>query len=87
MQNPGGSAALPASDPLQLIRQATMTRSAVTYSDGYYIFGKQKFHQSTKTAFKRSHQGKECYLLLYDASIMPSCLLSMKAVGTIPCAT
>lgn len=42
------------SDPLSLVRQATMTGTAVNYVDGNYIFGRYKLHESTKTCFKRT---------------------------------
>lgn len=50
-------------DPLSLVRQATVHHTAVNYVDGFYIFGKHKFHESTKTAFKRTHKSGGYYTL------------------------
>lgn len=41
------------SDPLSLIRQATITNNPVSYADGFYLFGPYKIHESTETCFKR----------------------------------
>lgn len=43
-------------DPLSLVRQFTIDHTPVNYVDGYYIFGKHRFHESTRTAFKRTHK-------------------------------
>lgn len=41
------------SDPLSLLRQATITNNSVNYIDGHYVFGPYKIHESTETCFKR----------------------------------
>ena len=41
------------SDPLSLVRQATITNNPVNYVDGFYVFGPYKIHESTETCFKR----------------------------------
>lgn len=43
-------------DPLQLIRQATIAKTAVQFTDGHYVFGPHKIGQNTKTSFRRTHQ-------------------------------
>jgi hypothetical protein len=45
-------------DPLSLVRQFTIDHTPVNYVDGYYIFGKYRFHESTRTAFRRTHKSK-----------------------------
>lgn len=47
------------SDPLSLVRQATMSGNAVKYIDHHYIFGNSKYHESIKTCFKRTLKGTE----------------------------
>ena len=54
--------AIEMSDPLSLVRQATITGTPVNYSDGHYIFGEYKFHENSKTAFKRSLKCKSFVL-------------------------
>lgn len=44
------------SDALSLVRNATITKTAVNYQDSCYIFSNQKLHESTKTTFKRTLQ-------------------------------
>jgi hypothetical protein len=41
-------------DALSLVREATMTGTPVNYVDNHYIFGHYKFHEGTKTCFKRT---------------------------------
>jgi len=43
-------------DALSLVRNATITKTAVNYQDNYYIFNNQKLHENTKTTFKRTLQ-------------------------------
>lgn len=50
-------------DPLDLVRQATTTRTPVNYNGGFYIFGEHKLHESTKTKFKRSLKSGGYYTL------------------------
>lgn len=50
-------------DPLTLVRQATMNKASIKYADGYYIFGKYKYHETTKTSFRRTHQSGGHYSL------------------------
>lgn len=45
-------------DPLSLVRQATISGEPVKYADQHYTFGNQRFHESTKTAFKRTLRSK-----------------------------
>ena len=45
-------------DLLSLVREATKNHTDVNYVEGYYIFGKYKFHESTKTAFRRTLRSK-----------------------------
>lgn len=47
-------------DALSLVREATMTGTPVKYADNHYIFGHHKFHEGTKTCFKRSLNCKIC---------------------------
>eukprot|EP01039_Chlorochromonas_danica_P004799 gene4799-5262_t len=49
------------SDPLSLVRQATISGEAVNYADGQYQFGNQNFHELTKTAFKRTLRTSDDY--------------------------
>ena len=51
-------------DALSLVREATMTGTPVKYVDNHYIFGHHKFHEGTKTCFKRSLNCKNPYLTL-----------------------
>lgn len=48
------------SDPLTVVRQATISGEAITYADGHYVIGPHRFHESTKTAFKRTLRCKLC---------------------------
>lgn len=57
------------SDPLSLVRQATITGTPVSYSDGNYIFGEFKFHESTKTFFKRSLKSRTFTIILSTPTI------------------
>ena len=41
-------------DALSLVREATITGTPVNYVDNHYIFGNYKFHEGTKTCFKRT---------------------------------
>lgn len=41
-------------DALSLVREATITGTTVNYVDNHYIFGHYKFHEATKTCFKRT---------------------------------
>lgn len=50
-------------DPLSLVRQATTQNKAVNYTDHHYIFGNVKLHESTETAFKRTHKAEGYYTL------------------------
>lgn len=51
-------------DPIGLVRQATTTRTAVDYNNGYYTFGSTKLPDSTKTRFKRSLKSM-CVIFLF----------------------
>lgn len=54
------------SDPLSLMREATMAGTTVSYADNHYSFGSYKFHESTKTSFKRTLRGKyKCMVHMY----------------------
>ena len=50
-------------DPLSLVRQATIYKASIKYADGYYVFGKYKYSESTKTSFRRTHQSGGYYTL------------------------
>mgnify|MGYP003388181695 CR=1 len=50
-------------DPIGLVRQATTTRTAVDYNNGFYTFGSSKLADNTKTRFKRSLKSK--YISIY----------------------
>mmetsp|Transcript_15704 Transcript_15704/g.26176 ORF Transcript_15704/g.26176 Transcript_15704/m.26176 type:complete len:460 (+) Transcript_15704:84-1463(+) len=50
-------------DPLSLVRQATTQNKAVNYTDHHYIFGNVKLHETTETAFKRTHKAEGYYTL------------------------
>lgn len=41
-------------DPLSLLRQATISSTEINLVDGNYVFGPHRFHESTKTCFKRT---------------------------------
>lgn len=56
------------SDPLSLVRNATLTGTAVNYVDNYYHFGAVKLHESTKTAFKRTLKSNESVVVLVFCS-------------------
>ena len=51
-------------NPLSLIRQATMTGTPVNYVENHYIFGPYKFHETTKTFFKRTLKSNNTLLIL-----------------------
>lgn len=44
------------SDPLSLIREATISNTPIQYDDRCYIIGTRKFSETTKTFFKRTLQ-------------------------------
>jgi hypothetical protein len=44
-------------DALSLVRQARLTGTQVNYVDNHYSFGSHRFHESTKTCFKRTLAG------------------------------
>lgn len=52
------------SDPLSLVRQATITNNPVNYVDGFYVFGPYKIHESTETCFKRYSYSYIVYSLM-----------------------
>lgn len=41
-------------DALSVVRNAIMTGTKVNYTDSHYVFGNYKFHEGTKTCFKRT---------------------------------
>ena len=54
-------------DALSLVRQAHLTGTPVSYEDNHYIFGPYKFHESTKTCFRRTlHSAVETFYTLRD---------------------
>jgi parafibromin len=54
-------------DALSLVRQATITRTPVNYELNHYIFGQYKFHEGTKTCFKRTlNSAVDYYYTLRD---------------------
>lgn len=44
-------------DVLSLYRQALLTGTKIDHVDNHYIFGSYRFHESTKTCFKRTLVG------------------------------
>lgn len=42
------------SDPLSLVRNATVAGTAIAHEDGHYVFGAQRLPETTKTCFKRT---------------------------------
>ncbi len=46
------------SDPLSIVRNATMAGVVVGHEDGNFVFGNTKFAETTKTSFRRT-LGKE----------------------------
>eukprot|EP01041_Mallomonas_annulata_P006216 gene6216-12590_t len=50
-------------DPLSLLRKAVMSETPVNQEEGYYTFESCRFHESTPTAFKKSHKSGGYYTL------------------------
>ena len=54
-------------DALSLVRNANMTKTEIFYEDNHYIFGPYKFHESTKTCFRRTlNSAVETFYTLRD---------------------
>lgn len=54
-------------DILSVVRQATITGTAVKYDNGFYIFSEKRFHEGAKTSFRNSAPaGQNKYYELKD---------------------
>lgn len=49
------------SDPLSLLRQATIARQPVVSENGNYVFGSIKLPEKTSTCFRRTLKGNYDY--------------------------
>lgn len=66
------------SDPLSLVREATISKQPVKYESNHYIFGQIKLHESTKTCFKRTLQKSDAFRIDVPFSLTNSICCSYR---------